>query len=74
MKTMNRIRGTANGHELIPKEETEEYQVHKRAMDRFAAMSDEEKFRTFVKAGIYTEEGELTKRYGGTAPNPENGQ
>jgi len=55
-------------------EEIEEYQVHKRAMDRFAAMSDEEKFRTFVKAGIYTEEGELTERYGGSAPNPENGQ
>jgi hypothetical protein len=43
-------------------------------MSRFAAMSGKEKFATFVKAGIYTEEGKLTKKYGGTAPNSENGQ
>lgn len=69
---MNRIRGTVNGHELIPWEETEEYQVHKRFLERFTAMSDKEKFKTFVNAGIYTEDGELTERYGGTAPNPSS--
>ncbi len=71
---MNRIRGTATGHELIPREETEEYKFHKAALEAFDALSDEEKFKTLVKSGIYTEEGELTERYGGTAPNPENGQ
>lgn len=70
---MDRIRGTANGHELIPREETEEYKFHKAALEAFNALSDEEKFQTLVRSGIYTKEGELTERYGGSAPNPENG-
>ena len=50
---------------------TEEYKFQKRAIEKYSKLSTEEKFRRNVELGIYTEDGELTKRYGGDAPNPE---
>ncbi|MCK6511900.1 hypothetical protein L6R29_18250 [Myxococcota bacterium] len=70
---MNRIRTTKLGQEVIPREETEEYKFHKAALEAFHALSDKEKFETFVRAGIYTQDGKLTEQYGGTAPNPIKG-
>jgi hypothetical protein len=67
---MNRIRTTKHGQEVIPREETEEYKFHKTVLDAFDALSEKEKFETFVRSGIYTKEGQLTKQYGGAAPNP----
>ena len=69
---MDNIRGTKNGHEFIPLEETEDYKAHKRAMERLKSMTREERFQTLVDAGIYTQERELTERYGGTAPNQDD--
>ena len=53
--------------------ETEEYQDHRRAMDRFKALSQEEKVQRLVEIGILSEgDHRLTKRYGGDAPNPDD--
>lgn len=51
---------------------TEEYRFHKRVMEKIRNMSSEEKFQTLVDTGIVNEDGELTERYGGDAPNPED--
>lgn len=50
---------------------TEEYKHHLRTLERIDNMTPEEKFQTLVDAGIVSPQGELTQRYGGTAPNPE---
>lgn len=52
--------------------ETEEYEIHRRGLEAFDALSDEEQFQSMVRVGIITEDGELTERYGGDAPNPED--
>lgn len=49
--------------------ETEEYKRHERAIRKFREMSDDEKLQTFIDAGIYNENWELTRKYGGEAPN-----
>ena len=41
-----------------------------RISDSFKRMSDEEFFALLVRAGIYTSDGRLTRKYGGTA-DPE---
>jgi hypothetical protein len=39
---------------------------------RFHAMSFEERFEIYVRADIYSDKGELTEEYGGTAkPSPK---
>jgi hypothetical protein len=53
-------------------EETEEYKRHERVMERIRCMSSEEKLQTLVDAGIVNEDGELTQRYGGSAPNRDD--
>lgn len=66
---MDNIRVTKQGWELIPREETDDYKAHRRAMERLDAMTPEERFQTLVDAGIYSQDGELTQEYGGTAAN-----
>jgi hypothetical protein len=52
---------------------TQEYKDHRRAMERFDALSPEEKIQTLVDVGILSEgDHRLTKRYGGDAPNPDD--
>lgn len=65
----------SNGGFVLPDfKKTKEYQEHRQMLEEFKQMSDEEKFQTMVDAGIYTKEGELTQRYGGTAPNSSEAQ
>lgn len=52
--------------------ETEEYKTHKRAMRKFSELSHEEKFQELIDIGIFNEDGELTEKYGGDAPNPDD--
>ncbi len=52
--------------------ETEEYEMHQKGLEAFDALSDEEQCQSMVRVGIITEDGELTERYGGDAPNPDN--
>ena len=52
--------------------ETEEYKRHERAMQKVRDMTTEEKLQTLIEVGIVNEDGELTKRYGGDAPNPDD--
>ncbi len=53
----------------IPKEwdyyQSEEYLFHLKAMAAFDRLTQEEKFQTVVRAGIYNKKGELTELYGG---------
>lgn len=58
------------GFVLTDFKKTREYQEHQRMLEEFRQMSEKEKFQTMVDAGIYTQDGELTERYGGSAPNP----
>jgi len=39
--------------------------AHERALKRFKRMSANDRFESLVRAGIYTQEGKLTARYGG---------
>ena len=50
--------------------ETEEYRRHERVMQKVREMSTEEKLQSLIEVGIVDEQGRLTKRYGGEAPNP----
>lgn len=43
----------------------ESSQVYKRVVAKIKAMTPEERIRTLVRAGIYTEDGQLTPKYGG---------
>lgn len=52
--------------------ETEEYKRHKRAMQKVRQMNPEEKLQTLIEAGIVNQDGNLTQRYGGDAPNPDD--
>jgi len=45
----------------------QDQRVHEAFLKRFEKLSQEEKFQTLVETGIVNEDGELTKRYGGTA-------
>lgn len=61
-----------NPFESYDYEESEQHRLHERAMQKFDELSDDEKFQALVDIGIFNEEGELTERYGGDAPNPED--
>lgn len=50
---------------------TAEYKFHRDALERFRNLSPEEQWQTIVDVGICTQDGELTERYGGSAPNPQ---
>ena len=41
--------------------------AHKRSIGRASRMSSQELFEVMVRAGIYTSDGHLTRRYGGKA-------
>lgn len=51
---------------IIPTEK-ELKQTYRRVIAKLKAMSPDERFRTMVRAGIYTKNGQLTKKYGGLA-------
>ena len=48
---------------LFPKVEEELPLIYQRLVDKISKMSPEERFKTMVEAGIYTEDGELTEHY-----------
>lgn len=43
----------------------ESSQVYKRVVAKIKAMTPQERMETLVRAGIYTKDGQLTKKYGG---------
>lgn len=51
---------------------TAEYKRHERAMNKVRQMTPEQQLQTLIDVGILNEDGELTRRYGGTAANPED--
>jgi hypothetical protein len=51
---------------------TEESRAHERALRDFDALSSDEKLESMKRVGILNEDCELTKRYGGDAPNPDD--
>jgi hypothetical protein len=61
-----------NPFESYDYRKTEEYKRHRRVLEEVRNMSQEEKLQTLIDVGIVNEDGELTKRYGGDAPNPED--
>jgi hypothetical protein len=44
---------------------TSEAEAHRKVLDRVARMSPDEIFQWSVKAGVYTNDGQLTPEYGG---------
>jgi len=47
-------------------------EVHRKALERFKAMTPEEQFQTFVDAGIYDQDGVLQPEFGGNANGEQN--
>ena len=43
----------------------EQARLHKRVVRRITAMSPKQRIKSMVRAGIYTKNGHLTKRFGG---------
>ena len=51
---------------------SEEYRRHRRALDWFTSLSQEEKLARMVKIGILDENHEITERYGGKAKDDDS--
>ncbi len=60
-----------NPFESYDYKKTDEYKRHLRVLEEVRKMTPEEKLQTLIDVGIVNEDGELTKQYGGDAPNPE---
>jgi hypothetical protein len=63
MKTLSKPRKSrANGR---PHSRSELLAANELALKRTRQMTQEERFESLVRAGIYTRDGKLTPRYGG---------
>ena len=56
---------------LEVRESSEEAQLVDKILKKFREKSLQEQIQSFIDVGIYNEKGQLTKRYGGEAPNKE---
>ncbi len=48
--------------------------VYRRMIAKIKAMTPEERMRTLVRAGVYTKDGQLTKKYGGNPKRKRKAQ
>ncbi|GEM_PF-4658957 len=66
-----RSKHSTKTHQIDSFQKSEEYKLVDKILKRFQKKSYEEQLESFVEVGIYNENGELTQRYGGSAPEKE---